>query len=155
MTKTRKAAVIFVALLSIAVAIGLILERDETGTVVLGASVLIGLMIYLIGFSLVPFQRMFTISNTKEGMVTIGSNSVKRLIHRAVYKKGIRRLEGKIKKVGPDVMEVWITAGISAAMSATEFSSEVQEEVKRVVEEGTGLEVSKVDVHVWHYKGKK
>jgi len=155
MTRLKKYAIVFVALLAIASAISLILVRDETGTVVLGSSVIIGLMVYLIIFVAVPIHRTFTIDNTQHGMATIGSGSIKRLVHKAVVKKGVKGFECEVTKLQPNEMTIRIISGISTATNAVDFIQEVQDEVKEVVEQGTGLVVSKVDVHIWHYRGKK
>jgi len=143
------------ALLVVYASVVLILEREEPGTVVVYSLLNVIAVISMMALTVFPFHRMFTISNTKQGIATIGSGSIKRLIYRTLDKKSVKSLECEIKKIHPDAMEIRVIAGISTTTNAIDFVEEVQNEVKKAVEEDTGLEVFKVDVHVWHYRGKK
>jgi len=155
MRRIKKIAIVFFALLVILGSVVTITEREEAGTVVMYSVLAITSMLCIVGLTVTPFPRTFVISNTKAGVATIGSGSVKRLITRTVDKKSVKVAECEIKKTSPTSMDIRVIAGISTATSAIEFSDEVKNEVKRVVETETGLDVTGVDVHVWYYNKRK
>ncbi len=156
MSRLKKIAVAFIAIVLIFCSAVIISEREETRTVVLYAVFVVLSMLSLLFITVLPFQKTFIIENTNKGIATIGGNAIKRLIYKTIDKKSVKSLECSIKKIPPNSMEIRIVAGISTTTNAMEFIDEVQNEVATEVEDYTGLEVSRVDVHIWYYnKGKK